>query len=57
MTGEDQEHLDLSQEEYEKAFSKDMGDWADMMAKDSQMYGYRCVDTDSIKAKPYGEVF
>lgn len=55
--GKDEEPLDLSQEKYEKAFQKDMGEWADKMANDTQMYGYGYVDFNSVQAKPYGEVY
>ena len=57
MIGNDQEPVDLSQEEYEKAFFKDMGDWSDKMAKDTGMYSFGYVDMNSIKPKPYGEEY
>ncbi len=57
MVGKDQEPVDLSQEEYEKAFFKDMGDWSDKMAKDTGMYSFGYVDMNSINPKPYGEAY
>ncbi|KAI9708895.1 MAG: hypothetical protein M1812_007858 [Candelaria pacifica] len=38
MVGRDQEPIDLSQEDNQKAFEKDMGEWSDMMAHDTGMY-------------------
>ena len=57
MIGKDQEPVDLSREENEKAFFKDMGDWSDKMAKDTGMYSFGYVDLNSIKPKPYGEAY
>ena len=57
MIGKDQEPIDLSQEEYEKAFMKDMGDWSEKMAHDTGMYSFGYIDIESVKAKPYGEAY
>ena len=54
MIGKDQEPLDLSQEQNEQAFMKDMGHWSDVMAKDTGMYSSGYVDIESAKANPYG---
>lgn len=45
MIGKDQEPIDLSREENEKAFMHDMGDWSDKMAHDSGMYSFGYVTT------------
>ena len=52
--GRDQEPIDLSQEENEQAFMKDMGTWADKMAKDSAGVEYGYVDINSAAPIPYG---
>jgi len=52
--GKDHEPIDLSVEENEKAFMKDMGTWGEKMGnnKDGKEYGY--VDITSLDAVPYG---
>ena len=57
MVGKDQEPIDLSQEQYEQAFMRDMGHWADLMAKDTGMYSFGYVDLESVKANPYGVAY
>ena len=57
MVGKDQEPLDLSQEKYEKAFFKDMGDWSEKMNSDTRMYSFGYVDVESIKPHPYGVAY
>lgn len=57
MIGKDQEPIDLSQEPYEQAFMKDMGNWSDIMAHDTGMYSYGYIDIESIKPHPYGVIY
>ena len=57
MIGKDQEPIDLSKEENEQAFMKDMGHWTDLMAHDTGMYSYGYIDIESIKPHPYGVVY
>ena len=57
MIGKDQEPIDLSKEECERAFRKDMGHWSDLMAKDTGMYSYGYIDIESIKPHPYGVAY
>lgn len=57
MLGKDQEPIDLSKEENEKAFMKDMGDWSDKMSHDSGMYSFGYIDLESVKPHPYGVVY
>lgn len=57
MVGRDQEPIDLSQEKYEDAFNKDMGDWTSKMAHDTGMYSFGYVDIGSIKPNPYGVAY
>ena len=57
MIGKDEEPIDLSKEEYEQAFLKDMGHWSDVMAHDTGMYSFGFIDIESIKANPYGVVY
>lgn len=54
--GKDQEPIDLSVEENEKGFMKDMGTWGESMGnnKDGSKYGY--IDLESTAAMPYGQV-
>ncbi|KAL9621692.1 MAG: hypothetical protein Q9204_008098 [Flavoplaca sp. TL-2023a] len=52
MIGRDQEPIDLSLEEHEEAFKKDMGDWTSKMAHDTGMYSFGYVDIESIRAHP-----
>lgn len=52
--GKDQEPIDLSREDHEKAFQKDMGNWSEKMSQDTGMYSYGYVDIESVKANPYG---
>lgn len=54
MIGKDQEPIDLSKEEYEQAFMKDMGHWRDLTAQDTGMYSYGFIDIESIKPHSYG---
>ena len=44
--GLDREPLDLSQEENEQAFMKDMGSWAEKMGKDSEGSQVRQISSD-----------
>ncbi|KAI9873213.1 MAG: hypothetical protein M1830_000704 [Pleopsidium flavum] len=57
MIGKDQEPIDLSKEENEKAFMHDMGDWSEKMAHDSGMYSFGYIDIESIKPNPYGVAY
>ena len=57
MIGKDEEPIDLSKEEYEQAFKKDMGDWSNAMAHDTGMYNFGYIDIESIKPNPYGVVY
>ena len=57
MIGKDHEPLDLSQEQNEQAFMKDMGHWGELMAKDTGMYSFGYVDIESAKANPYGVAY
>ena len=57
MIGKDQEPIDLSKEENEQAFMKDMGHWRDLMAHDTGMYSYGYIDIESIQPHPYGAAF
>ena len=57
MIGEDQEPIDLSQEENERGFLKDMGAWAEVMKGDTGMYSFGFVDLESVRPNPYGVVY
>lgn len=57
MIGKDQEPIDLSKEENEQAFQKDMGEWSEKMAKDTGMYSFGYIDFESIKPHPYGVAY
>ncbi len=57
MIGKDQEPIDLSKEDNEQAFMKDMGHWSDIMAHDTGMYSFGYIDIESIKPNPYGVVY
>lgn len=57
MIGKDEEPIDLSKEEYEQAFMKDMGHWKDLTAHDTGMYSYGFIDIESIKPHSYGVVY
>ena len=57
MVGKDQEPIDLSHEENEQAFMKDMGHWSETMAHDTGMYSFGYVDIESIKPHPYGVAY
>lgn len=57
MIGKDEEPIDLSKEEFEGAFMKDMGHWSELMAKDTGMYSFGYIDFESIKPHPYGVVY
>lgn len=57
MIGKDEEPIDLSKEEYEQAFMKDMGHWKDLTAHDTGMYAYGFIDIESIKPHSYGVVY
>lgn len=57
MIGRDQEPIDLSKEESEQAFMKDMGHWSDLMAHDTGMYSFGYIDIESIKPNPYGVAY
>jgi len=54
--GKDQEPIDMSSEENEQAFMKDMGAWADKMSKDSEQLSYGYIDITSAAPVPYGGV-
>ncbi|KAL0253084.1 hypothetical protein SLS55_010535 [Diplodia seriata] len=51
--GKDHEPIDMSSEENEKAFMKDMGAWAKKMGEDSGLVHYGYVDVESAKPIPY----
>ena len=57
MIGRDQEPIDLSKEEHDKAFFKDMQDWSDKLSHDTGMYSFGYVDIESIKPNPYGVAY
>ena len=57
MIGKDQEPIDLSKEENEQGFMKDMGHWSDMMSKDSGMYSFGYIDIESVKPNSYGVAY
>ncbi|KAL8750116.1 MAG: hypothetical protein Q9184_006538 [Pyrenodesmia sp. 2 TL-2023] len=57
MIGRDQEPIDLSQEELEQAFKKDMGTWTKAQAHDTGMYSFGYVDIESVKPNPYGVAY
>ncbi len=57
MIGNDEEPLDMSQEEFEKAFYKDMGNWSETMSSDKGLYAYGYIDIQSVKPHPYGVVY
>lgn len=57
MIGKDQEPIDLSQEDKEQAFFKDMGDWSETMKHDTGMYSFGYVDIESVKPHPYGVAY
>ena len=50
----DQEPLDLSVEENKENFMKDVGVWAEKMAKNSENNEYGYVDINSTEPVPYG---
>lgn len=52
--GKDQEPIDLSRAENVDAFMKDMGTWAEKMAKDSEHSSYGYIDITSAAPIPYG---
>jgi 2,4-dienoyl-CoA reductase-like NADH-dependent reductase (Old Yellow Enzyme family) len=52
--GKDQQPMDMSNEENEKAFMKDMGAWGEQMAKDSEMLRSGYIDITSATPIPYG---
>lgn len=51
--GKGHEPIDMSDEENEKAFMKDIGAWGEKMAKDSDMVHCGFVDIESAKPVPY----
>lgn len=56
MIAKDQEPADLSLEEIVGGFMKDMGAWAEGLAKDTEMRsGY--VDIASVRINPYGTAY
>ena len=57
MIGRDEEPVDLSREEFEKAFFEGMGHWKEKMDADTGFYSYGYVDMDGVKARRYGEVY
>ncbi|KAL8917868.1 MAG: hypothetical protein Q9208_007690 [Pyrenodesmia sp. 3 TL-2023] len=57
MIGRDQEPIDLSQDELEQAFEKDMGTWSKAQAHDTGMYSFGYVDIESVKPNPYGVAY
>jgi len=54
QVGKDQDPIDLSQEDNEQAFLKDMGEWGQKLAEDSKMLNYGYIDITSASAVPYG---
>ncbi|KAF2774174.1 FMN-linked oxidoreductase [Teratosphaeria nubilosa] len=52
--GKDEEPIDMSRGENMDAFMKDMGTWADKLAKDSEHAQYGYIDITSATAIPYG---
>ena len=57
MIGKDEEPIDLSREENEEAFMKDMGHWSEVMASDTGMYSFGYIDIESVRANPYGVAY
>lgn len=52
--GKDEEPIDMSSEENELAFMKDLGAWGEKMAKNSDLAQYGFLDVESVQAIPYG---
>ncbi|KAK4635649.1 NADH-dependent flavin oxidoreductase nadA [Fulvia fulva] len=52
--GKNQEPIDMSQDSNVGAFMKDMGEWSEMLAKDSEMNNYGYIDLTSATPVPYG---
>ena len=52
--GKDHEPIDLSQEQYENLFKKDMETWGKKMGEDKTGWAHGYVDLDSVKVVPYG---
>lgn len=57
MIGKDQEPIDMSQEEFENAFYKDMGNWSETMSSDQGLYAYGFIDIESVKPHAYGVAY
>ncbi len=57
MIGKDQEPIDMSQEEFENAFYKDMGNWSETMSSDQGLYAYGYIDIESVKPHAYGVAY
>jgi hypothetical protein len=54
QVSKDQEPIDMSQEENEKAFMQDMGAWMEGLMKDSEQLKYGYIDLTSATPIPYG---
>ena len=57
MIGRDEEPVDLSREEFEKAFLGSMGHWKEKMDADTGFYSYGYVDLEGVEPRRYGEVY
>lgn len=56
LVGKDIEPPDLSRKENMDGFLKDMGEWAQKMAGDTEMKEQAYVDIRSVETRPYGTV-
>lgn len=54
QVGKNENPINMSLEQNVAAFFKDMGAWAEKMAKDEKMTSYGYVDITSVAAIPYG---
>lgn len=57
MIGKDLEPVDLSREEVERGFMKDMDAWAEGMANDTENCRYKYAEIESVKINPYGVAY
>lgn len=57
MIGRDQEPIDLSQEENEKAFFEAMEKWNETLKHDTGFYSFGYFDVESVEPHPYGVAY
>ena len=58
--GRDEEPIDLSRQEFVEAFFKDVGEWKEMMSKDTGMYSFGYVNLEGIagqEKRKYGVAY